>query len=314
MKKLYLSIAALSLLVAMPCLADTAEDSILEQSEFPHNTSWPDLPKETSFPAAIGTIPDFSYRTYGEDKSYPTPGIGVTTATGGSIVYGGAVAVLVNYNLTQAKNNNLKNVVAIVTRIGLGNGWDIAVATPQLYTISKTGAAVSGPPFGSVGNLGVTLHKQHIAKQFGESAVSVATNYIVNVPISKTASEYSIGWGVGATWQYHQMAAQVDITATIYTDSKNPAFASKGGYYYAFNDFIYAGVEYNWDYTHYKNSVYADNGSNSFVIGPTLSIKIPQLKNTALGIAAFYDLINKYEALNQKMQPWKFASRLSIFY
>lgn len=314
MKKLLLSITALSFLATMPCIADTETDKQVGQDDLPHGTSWPDLPKETSFPAAIGTIPDFSYRVRGDNnKSYPTPGIGVTVATGGSTMYAGAITVLVNYNLTESTSKNLKNSVAIVTRVGLGNRWDIAVATPQLYTYNNNGP-VSGHPFGSVGNLGITFHKQHMAKQFGESAISVATNYIVNAPISKTASEYGIGWGAGATWQYHQMSAQFDITATIYTDSKNPAFASKGGYYYAFNNFLYAGVEYNWDYTSYKNKVYTGTGSNSLVIGPTISAKIPKLKNSALGIGIYFDLINQYENVNQKMQPWKFASRLAIFY
>lgn len=312
MKKLALSIAT-CYLVSMSCFADTTSANQIEQDEFPHGTSWPDLPKETSFPAAIGTIPDFSYRVHGKDKSYPTTGIGVTVATGGSTMYAGGIAVLVNYNLTQTDSKNLKNAVAIVTRIGLGNRWDIAVATPQLYTYNENGA-VPGPPFGSVGSLGITLHKQHMAKQFGESALSVATNYIINAPISKTASEYGIGWGAGATWQYRQMAAQFDITATIYTDSKNPAFASKGGYYYAFNNFLYAGVEYNWDYTTYKNKVYTGTGSNSLAIGPTISAKIPKLKNSAFGMGIFYDLINQYEGINQKMQPWKFSTRLAIFY
>lgn len=285
--------------------------------DFPIGTSWPDLPKETSFPAAIGTIPDFSYRIEGKDKTYHTTGIGVTTASAGTTMYGGAVTVLLNYNLNTNTNANIfRNNVVVVSRIGLGNRWDIAFAVPQMYQLGDNGA-LPASVFGSVGNLGVTLHKQHFAKKFSESALSIATNYIIGLPLSKNGGEYAFGWGVGITWQYRNMAAQADIEAKVYTDARNPDFAIKGGYYYALTSMIYTGVEFDWSYTAYAkgSSVYtAAIGKNTLAIGPTISIKVPKLKNSAFGIGFYGDLFNDYEALGQKSQAWKFASRLAIFY
>lgn len=286
--------------------------------DFPHGTSWPDLPKETSFPAAVGTLPEFSYRvdSVKKGRQYAVPGIGVTTASGGSTMYAGAVAVLLNYNLTANTNDAFRNNLIPAVRIGLGNRWDIAFAVPQMYMV-KDGSPFrpgANAPFGSVGNLGVTLHKQHMAKKFGESALSVATNYIFGIPVSATPAGYNFGWGVGASWQYHQMSAHFDITATVYTDAKNPQFASKGGYFYALNNYLYTGIEYNWDYAPGKNPGYTGFGSHQLVLGPIISMKVPKLKNSALGFGAYYDVINHWENQTAKLQPWKFASRLSIFF
>lgn len=298
-------------------LAWAAGFSYAAADDFPQGTSWPDLPKETSFPAAVGTLPEFSYRVDSKKKGkqYAVPGIGVTMASGGSAMYAGAVTVLLNYNLTANTGDVFKNALAPVVRIGLGNRWDIALAVPQMYMLKdSTPFRPDAAPFGAVGSLGVTLHKQHMAKKFGESALSVATNYIIGIPVSAVPAGYNFGWGVGASWQYHQMSAQFDITAAVYTDAKNPQFASKGGYFYAFNNYLYTGVEYNWDYTPGKNPGYMGFGSHQFVLGPIISVKVPKLKNTALGAGVYYDVINYWENPTAKIQPWKFASRLSIFF
>lgn len=308
----------LSLIAA---LAWAAGFSYAAADDFPQGTSWPDLPKETSFPAAVGTLPEFSYRVDSEKKGkqYATPGIGVTTAAGGSAMYAGAVGVLLNYNLTANPNDVYKNMFIPGVRIGLGNRWDVALAVPQLYQLKdntpfKPAAAV---PFGPVGNLGITLHKQHMAKKFGDSALSVATNYIFGIPVSATPAGYNFGWGVGASWQYHQMSAHLDFTATVYTDAKNPQFAGKGGYFFAFNNYLYTGIEFNWDYMPGKNPGYQLLGFHQLMLGPIISVKVPKLKNSALGVGAYYDVINYYEgksANTNNIQPWKFASRLSIFF
>ena len=111
--------------------------------DFPHGTSWPDLPKETSFPAAVGTLPEFSYRvdSVKKGRQYAVPGIGVTTASGGSTMYAGAVAVLLNYNLTANTNDAFRNNLIPAVRIGLGNRWDIAFAVPQMYMV-KDGPSI----------------------------------------------------------------------------------------------------------------------------------------------------------------------------
>lgn len=297
---------------AIAIVAGFSSVAYAEDSDFPHGTSWPDLPKETSFPAAIGTIPDFSYRVKGAEKSYPTPGIGVSTQPAGSTVYGGGLGVLLDYGLNRnAATGAISNEVTVRTRIGLGNRWDIAIAVPQLYTLSKNGEATK--PFGILGNMAIVLHKQHLAKQFGESALSIATNYIFNAPMNDV-SPYGLGWGLGATWQYRNMKVDFDIDVKIFTNGANPYFATRGGYFYALNDYLYVGAEYNWDIK-IRGAIHtAHQGFHTLTLGPTVSVKVPKLKNSAFGVGVYGYLINDYEVAGAKPESWKFASRLAIFY
>lgn len=214
------------------------------------------------------------------------------------------MAVLLNYNLTKA-SDILKNNVIIVSRFGISNGYDVVLAVPQMYSVNRT-LHKNQAPYGSVGNIALTLHKQHLAQKFDEHLFMLATNYLLEIPVG-TNAKFGAGWGFGFSWIYHNMSAIFDLEARIYSDLKSPSFASKGGYYYAFNEFIYAGIEYNWDFNSKGRVFLIKQPRHNLAIGPTLSFKIPQLKNSAIGIGFYGDPVDK-------ISPWKLGSRLAIFF
>ncbi len=290
-------------------------------------TSWPDLPKQTSFPSTISTVPDFAYqvKSEGKAKKYPTPGVGMLTQTGGSTVYAGGVSINTTYFLSMpstAGSHNVKNQIAPAVRIGIGKQWDITVVSPMTFIYNRSGDHVVGtggtnPGFGTVGTTTVTLHKQHFAKKFEEASLAVATEYSLGIPTNSGMNgAWGMGLGLGMTWQYRNMSAIFNFSATTYSNSRNPAFSSRGGYHFAFTNNFYAGVEYMWDSVPYGvqggSTMYSQAiGAHTLYFGPMFGIKVPKLKNSAFAFGGIWDTLQKTESGVGK-EPWKFVSRLLV--
>ena len=141
----------------------------------------------------------------------------------------------------------------------------------------------------------------------------VATSYSVSIPTSSDMNGFwGFGFGVGLTWNYLSHRLIFDFNATANTGKNNPDLFIKAGYHYAFNDYLYTGLELNWDTVPYKNlyNGYLKDGSHTLYIGPMLSVKIPELHNSAWGVGFFWDVVNQYQT-PQAQVKWKEAWRLT---
>lgn len=254
----------------------------------------------------------------------PKPGNGVSTFVAGTSVPEGGVAMVLNYNFfstTNAQGRAYRNVFAPVLRVGIGNAWDIAVQVPMTFTIQNGKRNPNNNPVGSGvnGRTLVWFHKQHLAKKFENSSLMVATNYSLSIPTSSGMNGFwGFGFGVGLTWDYLSMRGVFDIQATANTKGADNKGASpltlwiKAGYHYAFNNYVYAGLELNWDSSIYSSlyNGYSGNGSHNVYLGPILSFKIPELNGSAWGVGFFWDVVNQYQN-PQAQVKWKEAWRLT---
>lgn len=258
------------------------------------------------------------------NSGVPKPGNGVATFLGGTSVPEGGVAMVLNYNFfstTNAQGRVYRNVFAPVLRVGIGNAWDIAVQVPMTFTIQNGKRNPKNNPAGSGvnGRTLVLFHKQHLAKKFENSSIMVATNYSVSIPTNSGMSGFwGFGFGVGLTWDYLSMRGVFDIQATASTDKAPLTLWIKAGYHYAFNNYVYAGLELNWDSSIYK-SLYngydkGNGGSHNVYLGPILSFKIPELNGSAWGVGFFWDVANQYQNAQQRpksKEAWRLTSRIT---
>ena len=254
------------------------------------------------------------------------PGNGVSTFVAGTSVPEGGVSMILNYNFfsttPQSGARIYRNVFAPVLRVGIGNAWDIVVQVPMTFTLQdgKRTANQAGIGSGVNGRTIVWFHKQHLAKNFGDSSLMVATNYSLSIPTqSGMTGFWGFGFGVGLTWDYLSMRGVFDIQATANTGKQPLALWIKAGYHYAFNNYVYAGLELNWDSAIYSSlyNGYNGSGSHNVYLGPILSFKIPELKNSAWGIGFFWDCVNQYQNPNAQVkwkEAWKLTSRISVMF
>ncbi|GAD20179.1 Uncharacterised protein [Helicobacter fennelliae] len=278
-------------------------------------TSWPDLPKQTSFPAEVATTAATAYGLKSEKhgKVYPVATAGVTTATGGSTTYAGSLAVLMRYFLTTPNENAINNTFNFVARIGLGNQWDIAIAVPQNYNV-QTNNPNATKRYGALGRLPLTFHRQHWAKKFGESSFAIATNYIINIPASAgMAQPWGFGWGVGWTWQYHQMSWIFDAKYTTFTGGRPGEFNIQTGYLFAFTNWVFGGLEANFDYIPFTTGWAIDSqiGKTNLWLGPSINFKSVAHKNKTFHIGIFFDVI-RHAQLEANRTLWKFGSGFTL--
>ncbi len=286
---LFLGFVAAAMIFSAPLMAESAADSMESNAESP-------APK----------------------ASVPKPGNGVATFLGGTSVAAGEATMILNYNYFQRSNAAGRihtNVFAPVLRVGLGKQWDIVVQTPMRFVMQNHKRTAQSPGF--VGRTFVWFHKQHLVKQFEESTLMVATNYLLSIPTTNGMDAFwGVGFGVGLTWNYRSMRLAFDFQATAKSNKQPMEMFIKAGYHHAINDYFFAGIELNWDSTIY-NSAYngytGTGGSHNVFIGPMVSVKIPQLNNSAWGVAFFYDVVNKYQAQNVKSKDaWKITSRITV--
>lgn len=242
-----------------------------------------------------------------ESTSVPKPGNGVSTFTGGTSLQKGAMSVVLNYHLTHDNGKMFYNQFVPVLRAGLGEKWDFFATLPMQFQV-KNGKA--GQNYGLLGRGIFYFHKQHFAESIGDSFLSVATNYTIDMPVNNgMTGKWGFGFGVGFSWSYQSNAFVFDVLATPYTDKTARVWA-KMGYSYAFTDIVYAGVELDYDYQQWNANT---NGSHNLYLGPTISFKVPMLKNSALGFGIFGDAIGKYQN-KANMDSWRFSSRLTMIF
>ena len=254
------------------------------------------------------------------------PGNGVSTFVAGTSVPEGGVSMILNYNFfsttPQSGARIYRNVFAPVLRVGIGNAWDIVVQVPMTFTIQDGKRNPNGNPVGSGvnGRTLVWFHKQHLAKKFENSSIMVATNYSLSIPTQSGMSGFwGFGFGVGLTWDYLSMRGVFDIQATANTGKQPLALWIKAGYHYAFNNYVYAGLELNWDSSIYSSlyNGYSGSGSHNVYLGPILSFKIPQLNGSAWGIGFFWDCVNQYQNPQAQVkwkEAWKLTSRITAMF
>lgn len=259
----------------------------------------------------------------------PTPGNGVATFLGGTAVQKGDGALVLNYNFTQAytaEGKIYRNNFVPVLRFGLGSKWDINILAPQMYQVKKSGG--NGRMFGATGILEMIIHKQHLAEQVGESRIMLASNYIITMPTSGGMSgAWGFGFDLGLTWLYDSMRFVFDFRANTNTQNasgvfKNPSISVKAGYHYAFIDYLYAGLELNYDTTFYRTDIkqpYSSDGSHILYVGPMIGVKIPELKGFAWGVGFFWDCLNKYQHTTaggnpNKVDSWRVTSRITAVF
>lgn len=243
----------------------------------------------------------------------PKPGNGVSTFFGGSSAPDGVPTLVLNYNFFSTTHTQgarvYRNMFVPVLRVGVGKQWDISLQVPMNFTIQNGKRTTNG----AVGRATLWAHKQHLAEKFGDSMLMVATSYSVSIPTSSGMNGFwGFGFGVGLTWNYLSHRLIFDFNATANTNKNNPDLFIKAGYHYAFNDYLYTGLELNWDTVPYKNlyNGYSKDGSHTLYIGPMLSVKIPELHNSAWGVGFFWDVVNQYQNSAQKVK-WKEAWRLT---
>ena len=256
------------------------------------------------------------------NSGVPKPGNGVSTFVAGTSVPEGGVSMILNYNFFSTKQDNAariyRNVFAPVLRVGIGNQWDIVVQVPMTFTIQdgkRTSNGVNGRTL-------VWFHKQHLAKTFENSSIMVATNYSLSIPTNSGMTGFwGFGFGVGLTWDYLSMRGVFDIQATANTDKSPLTLWIKAGYHYAFTNYVYAGLELNWDSSIYR-SLYNGyggnhNGSHNVYLGPIVSVKIPELNGSAWGVGFFWDVANKYQDAAQRpkwKEAWRLTSRITAMF
>lgn len=258
----------------------------------------------------------------------PKPGNGVSTFVAGTSVPEGGVSMILNYNFFSTNPDNgariYRNVFAPVLRVGIGNQWDIVVQVPMTFTIQGGKRNPNNNPAGSGvnGRTLVWFHKQHLAKKFENSSIMVATNYSLSIPTNSTMDGFwGFGFGVGLTWDYLSMRGVFDIQATASTNKAPLTLWIKAGYHYAFTNYVYAGLELNWDSSIYRNlyNGYAstNNGSHNVYLGPILSFKIPELNGSAWGVGFFWDVANQYQNVAQRpkwKEAWRLTSRITAMF
>ena len=260
------------------------------------------------------------------NSGVPKPGNGVSTFVAGTSVPEGGVSMILNYNFFSTKQDNAariyRNVFAPVLRVGIGNQWDIVVQVPMTFTIQdgKRNPNNSNVGSGVNGRTLVWFHKQHLAKTFENSSIMVATNYSLSIPTNSGMTGFwGFGFGVGLTWDYLSMRGVFDIQATANTDKSPLTLWIKAGYHYAFTNYVYAGLELNWDSSIYRSlyNGYNDNGSHNVYLGPILSVKIPELNGSAWGVGFFWDVANKYQNAAQRpkwKEAWRLTSRITAMF
>ncbi len=262
----------------------------------------------------------------------PKPGNGVSTFVAGTSVPEGGVSLILNYNFFSTTHTPgarvYRNVFAPVLRVGIGNQWDIVVQVPMTFTIQDGKRNPSGNNVGSGvnGRTLVWFHKQHLAKKFENSSIMVATNYSLSIPTNSGMTGFwGFGFGVGLTWDYLSMRGVFDIQATASTKGASGTGASpltlwiKAGYHYAFTNYVYAGLELNWDSSIYSSAYngYTGNGSHNVYLGPILSFKIPELNGSAWGVGFFWDVANQYQDTQQRpkwKEAWRLTSRITAMF
>ena len=260
------------------------------------------------------------------NSGVPKPGNGVSTFFGGSSAPEGMPTLVLNYHLfstTHSGNGRTyRNVFAPVLRVGIGNQWDIVVQVPMTFTIQdgKRNPNNNNVGSGVNGRTLVWFHKQHLAKTFENSSIMVATNYSLSIPTqSGMSSFWGFGFGVGLTWDYLSMRGVFDIQATANTDKTPLTLWIKAGYHYAFTNYVYAGLELNWDSSIYSSlyNGYDGNGSHNVYLGPIVSVKIPELNGSAWGVGFFWDVANKYQNATQRpkwKEAWRLTSRITAMF
>lgn len=260
----------------------------------------------------------------------PKPGNGVATFLGGTAVQKGDGAIVLNYNFTQAYNGGNKiyrNNFVPVLRMGLGDKWDINIVVPQMYQVQKGGK--QGAMYGSTGVVELIIHKQHLAEQVGESTIMLASNWIITAPTTAGMNgAWGFGFDLGLTWLYDSMRFVFDFRANTNSQIanngafKNPSISVKAGYHYAFIDYLYAGLELNYDTTFYRTDIkqpYSSDGSHILYVGPMIGVKIPELKGFSWGIGFFWDCLNKYQHTTaggnpNKVDSWRITSRVTAVF
>lgn len=257
------------------------------------------------------------------------PGNGVSTFVAGTSVPEGGVSMILNYNFFSTTHTGARvyrNVFAPVLRVGIGNAWDIVVQVPMTFTLQDGKRSTATPGSGVNGRTIVWFHKQHLAKNFGDSSLMVATNYSLSIPTNSGMTGFwGFGFGVGLTWDYLSMRGVFDIQATANTGRQPVALWIKAGYHYAFNNYVYAGLELNWDssiYSSLYNGYGNANGqpaygSHTVYLGPILSFKIPELKNSAWGVGFYWDVVNKYQDPSAQVkwkEAWRLTSRITAMF
>ena len=252
----------------------------------------------------------------------PKPGNGVSTFVAGTSVPEGGVSMILNYNFFSTNPDNgariYRNVFAPVLRVGIGNQWDIVVQVPMTFTIQNSKRISNGVN----GRTLVWFHKQHLAKKFENSSIMVATNYSLSIPTnSQMTGFWGFGFGVGLTWDYLSMRGVFDIQATASTNKAPLTLWIKAGYHYAFTNYVYAGLELNWDSTIYRSAYNGydatHNGSHNVYLGPILSFKIPELNGSAWGVGFFWDVANQYQNAQQRpkwKEAWRLTSRITAMF
>lgn len=260
------------------------------------------------------------------NSGVPKPGNGVSTFVAGTSVPEGGVSMILNYNFFSNKPDNAarsyRNVFAPVLRVGIGNQWDIAVQVPMTFTIQDGKRSQNTPGSGVNGRTLVWFHKQHLAKTFENSSIMVATNYSLSIPTNSGMSGFwGFGFGVGLTWDYLSMRGVFDIQATANTDKSPLTLWIKAGYHYAFTNYVYAGLELNWDSSIYRSLYNGYDakyyGSHNVYLGPILSVKIPELNGSAWGVGFFWDVANKYQDAAQRpkwKEAWRLTSRITAMF
>ncbi len=262
----------------------------------------------------------------------PKPGNGVSTFVAGTSVPEGGVSMILNYNFFSTKPDNnariYRSVFAPVLRVGIGNQWDIVVQVPMTFTLQggKRTPNQAGIGSGVNGRTLVWFHKQHLAKKFENSSIMVATNYSLSIPTNSGMTGFwGFGFGVGLTWDYLSMRGVFDIQATANTKGANGNGVSpltlwiKAGYHYAFTNYVYAGLELNWDSSIYSSAYngYTGSGSHNVYLGPILSFKIPELNGSAWGVGFFWDCANQYQNATARpkwKEAWRLTSRITAMF
>lgn len=259
----------------------------------------------------------------------PKPGNGVATFLGGTAVQKGDGAIVLNYNFTQAYNGGNKiyrNNFVPVLRMGLGDKWDINIVVPQMYQVQKGGK--QGAMYGSTGVVELIIHKQHLAEQVGESTIMLASNWIITAPTTAGMNgAWGFGFDLGLTWLYDSMRFVFDFRANTNSQTanngafKNPSISVKAGYHYAFIDYLYAGLELNYDTIFYRTAsrTYNADGSHILYVGPMLGVKIPELKGASWGVGFFWDCLNRYQHSTPstnltKVDSWRITSRVTAVF
>lgn len=254
------------------------------------------------------------------NSGVPKPGNGVSTFVAGTSVPEGGVSMILNYNFFSTNPDNgariYRNVFAPVLRVGIGNQWDIVVQVPMTFTLQdgkRTSNGVNGRTL-------VWFHKQHLVKKFENSSIMVATNYSLSIPTNSGMNGFwGFGFGVGLTWDYLSMRGVFDIQATANTNKSPLTLWIKAGYHYAFTNYVYAGLELNWDSSIYSSlyNGYTGSGSHNVYLGPILSFKIPELNGSAWGVGFFWDVANQYQSVAQRpkwKEAWRLTSRITAMF